>query len=340
MTAWAPPLQHDGMAVAAFAPSAASFYRPRIMTLLHSDQPLPSHLRGAVIALGNFDGFHRGHQAVVARAVALARAEGRPAIVATFDPHPAAFFRADAPHFRLTTLDQRARLFAAAGADATLVLRFDAALAALGPAEFVGDMLAGRFGATAVVTGEDFTFGKARAGTASALRDLGAPLGLSAETVAPVMDAAGVISSSRIRQALIDGNLDAATALLSRPFAIQGAVIHGDKRGRELGYPTANMELGDYLRPRYGIYAVRARLDDGAVLDGVANLGIRPSFDPPKELLEPYFFDFAGDLYGRVIEVALVAFLRGEAKFDSLDALKAQMAADCEAARVILSRSS
>jgi riboflavin kinase/FMN adenylyltransferase len=165
------------------------------------------------------------------------------------------------------------------------------------------------------------------------LASLGALHGLAAETVAPVADDEGVISSTRIRAALQAGDCAAATRLLTRPFAIEAEVVHGDKRGRELGYPTANMELGDYLRPRYGIYAVRARLDNGRMLDGVANLGIRPSFDPPRELLEPYFFDFEGDLYGRTIEVALIAFLRGEAKFDSLDALKVQMAADCEAAR-------
>ena len=303
------------------------------MTLFSSGAPLPPDLRGAVIALGNFDGFHRGHQAVVGRAVERARAEGRSALVATFDPHPAAYFRPDAAHFRLTTLEQRAALFAEAGADGTLVLRFDAVLAALSPESFVADELVGCFEAAGVVTGQDFTFGKGRSGTVAMLAEMGRKHGLAAETVAPVADEEGVISSSRIRAALIAGDCDTATRLLTRPFAIAGEVVHGDKRGRELGYPTANMELGDYLRPRYGIYAVRARLDDGRTVDGVANLGIRPSFDPPRELLEPYFFDFEGDLYGRQIEVELISFLRGEAKFDSLDALKTQMAADCEEAK-------
>ena len=306
------------------------------MTFHSGGAPLPQSLRGAVIALGNFDGFHLGHQAVVGRAVARAKAEGRPAIVATFDPHPARYFRPETPHFRLTTLEQRARLFAEAGADATLVIDFDADLAALSPEQFVVDELVGRFGAAVAVTGEDFTFGKARAGTTAMLASLGASHGLAAETVTPVADDEGVISSTRIRAALQGGDCATATRLLTRPFAIEAEVVHGDKRGRELGYPTANMELRDYLRPRYGIYAVKARLDDGRVVDGVANLGIRPSFDPPRELLEPYFFDFKGDLYGRTIEVALIAFLRGEAKFDSLEALKAQMAADSEAARHIL----
>jgi len=303
------------------------------MTFHSGGAPLPQNLRGAVIALGNFDGFHLGHQAVVGRAVARAKAEGRPAIVATFDPHPARYFRPETPHFRLTTLEQRARLFAEAGADGTLVIDFDADLAALSPEQFVADELVGRFGAAVAVTGEDFTFGKARAGTTAMLASLGASHGLATETVTPVADEEGVISSTRIRAALQGGDCATATRLLTRPFAIEAEVVHGDKRGRELGYPTANMELGDYLRPRYGIYAVRARLDNGRMLDGVANLGIRPSFDPPRELLEPYFFDFEGDLYGRTIEVALIAFLRGEAKFDDLDALKAQMAADSEEAR-------
>lgn len=307
------------------------------MTLLASDAPLPPDYRGAVIALGNFDGFHRGHQAVVAGACARAHAEGRPAIVATFDPHPARFFRPDVPPFRLTTIEQRARLFAAAGADATLVLSFDAALAALDPPAFVADMLAARFGAAAVVTGTDYTFGRARAGTADLLATLGAAHGFATETVPAVSDAGGPISSSRIRAALQGGDCAEAACLLTRPFAIRGAVIHGDKVGRTIGYPTANLDLADYLRPRYGIYAVRARLDDGRIVDGAANLGIRPSFDPPKELLEPYLFDFTGDLYGRTMEVELIAFLRPEAKFDTLEALTTQMDADCLEARRILS---
>jgi riboflavin kinase/FMN adenylyltransferase len=306
------------------------------MRIIPSDQPLPEDLRGAVIALGNFDGFHLGHQAVVGRAVARARAAGRPAIVATFDPHPARYFRPDGAHFRLTSLAQRARLFAQAGADATLVLRFDAALAALTPIQFVHDELVGRLAAYGVVTGEDFTFGQGRAGTADLLGALAGERGLVAEAVAPVCDDDGPVSSTRIRAALIAGDCETATRLLTRPFAIEGTVIHGDKRGRILGYPTANMDIGDYLRPRYGIYAVRGRLPDGRVAGGVANLGIRPSFDPPKELLEPFFFDFSGSLYDQLIEVALVHFLRPEVKFDGLEALIEQMDRDSAAARTLL----
>jgi riboflavin kinase/FMN adenylyltransferase len=165
------------------------------------------------------------------------------------------------------------------------------------------------------------------------LKRRGAAHGLTVDSVAPVEEDGEPISSSRIRDALQAGDCETATALLTRPFAIEGAVEHGDKRGRSIGYPTANLALGHYLRPRFGIYAVRGRLPDGRVLDGAANLGIRPTFQPPRELLEPYFFDFDGDLYGRTIEVELISFLRPEAKFDSLDSLKAQMAEDCVEAR-------
>ncbi|MET0364613.1 MAG: bifunctional riboflavin kinase/FAD synthetase [Sphingobium sp.] len=306
------------------------------MERFYSDEAIPEHLRGAIVALGNFDGFHLGHQAVVGRAVERASISGRPVVVATFDPHPARFFRPDAPHFRLTSLDQRERLFAAAGASAMLVFRFDEKLAATTAEDFVA-LLVRDMGAVGVVTGADFTFGKARGGSVATLSELGAAMGFAVKAVEPVMDDQGlVVSSSRIRTALIEGDCATATRLLTRPFAIEGAVMHGDKVGRELGYPTANVDLGPYLRPAYGVYAVRGRLPDGRVLDGAANLGIRPQFDPPKELLEPYFFDFSGDLYGQTVEVQLIERIRGEAKFDGLDALKAQIARDCETARHIL----
>lgn len=299
--------------------------------------PLQPALRGGVIALGNFDGFHAGHQAVVGAAVDQARAAGVPALVATFDPHPVRHFAPDAPPFRLTTLDQRAALFAAAGADAMLVFHFNAELARVSADAFIADWLAARAGASAIVTGEDFTFGKARSGTVAVLRAMGPAHGLSATAVDAVCDDQGPISSSRIRSALQNGDCATAARLLTRPFSIRGIVEHGAKLGRTIGFPTANVALGDYLRPRYGIYAVTGHLPDGRVLKGAANIGIRPSFDPPIELLEPHFFEFNEDLYGKVIEVAFHRFLRGEAKYDSLDALKAQIAKDCEAARDALS---
>lgn len=320
-------------------PLISGCYSARIVTIprLHSTDPMPAALRGAVIALGNFDGFHAGHQAVAAQAIAMARGLGVPAIIATFDPHPVRHFKPDAPWFRLTTLEQRQRLFAAAGADAMLVFGFDAALAATSADDFVDNLLVGRFAASGIVTGSDFVFGQGRRGSVATLAAAADAGKFRYATVAPVDDGGEIISSSRIRAALTHGDCATATRLLTRPFAIEGVVQHGDKNGRLLGYPTANIDMGHYLRPRYGIYAVTGRLADGRVLQGAANVGIRPTFDPPKELLEPYFFDFAEDLYDQTIEVAFHRFLRGEAKFDSLDALKSQMAQDCEDARAALS---
>ena len=307
------------------------------MQRLDGGVPLPQHLAGGIVALGNFDGFHLGHQAVVGRAVARARAEGRPALVATFDPHPVRHFRPDAPPFRLTTLDQRERLFAGAGADAMVVFHFDGALAALTAEQFVNDQLVACLDVAGVVTGEDFTFGRAKGGNVRVLADAGLSRGFAAETVGAVTLDGETVSSSRIRDLLRGGDMRGAGRLLSRPFAIEGVVQHGDKVGRTIGYPTANIDMAKYLRPAYGIYAVRGRLPDGQVLGGAANLGVRPTFDPPKELLEPYFFDFSGDLYGQCVEVALVEYLRPEARFDSLEALTIQMDADCARAREILS---
>ncbi len=300
-------------------------------------QPIPENLRGAIVALGNFDGFHRGHQAVVGEAVAWARSEGRPVIVATFDPHPVRHFAPHVPPFRLTTLDQREEMFAAAGADAMLVFHFDDELATTHADDFVGKLLAGRVGAAGVVTGEDFTFGKGRDGNRDTLVTLGALHGIAARAVPEVMESGMIVSSSRIRDSLKAGECEVAACLLTRPFAVRGTVQHGDKRGREIGFPTANMALGAYLRPRFGIYAVTGTvLDTGEELKGAANIGIRPQFEPPIELLEPHFFDFSADLYGREVEVQFRHFLRPEAKFDSLDALIAQMNRDCDRARELL----
>jgi riboflavin kinase/FMN adenylyltransferase len=305
---------------------------------LSAKDVVPDALRGAVAALGNFDGFHLGHQTVAGEAIAQARAAGKPAIIATFDPHPVRFFAPDSPWFRLTTLDQRQRLFEAAGADAMLVFEFDASLANTTAEDFIVALLVERLGLSGVITGEDFTFGKGRGGNVDVLRDLGAAHGLRATAMGPVKDEGGVISSSRIRDALKAGDCATATRLLTRPFTVEGVVQHGDKNGRLLGFPTANIDMAHYLRPRYGIYAVKGRLPDGRVLNGAANIGIRPSFNPPKELLEPHFFDFSEDLYGQTIEVEFHAFIRGEAKFDSMDALMDQMAKDCDEARVILAQ--
>ena len=306
------------------------------MIRLDSRDPIPEALHGAILALGNFDGFHLGHQAVVGEALAWAKSEGRPCVVATFDPHPVRVFQPDAAPFRLTSLDQRHDLFAAAGADALLVFHFDRAMAATPAEGWVRDMIAGRLHAAGVVTGEDFTFGQGRQGNPRVLGEIGAGVGLRARAVGAVLEGGEAVSSSRIRAALRDGACETATRLLTRPFAIRATVQHGDKLGRTIGYPTANLALGTYLRPRYGIYAVTGLLPGGQRLAGAANLGIRPSFDPPKELLEPFFFGWSGDLYGQEIEVALHHFLRPEAKFDSLEGLTAQMELDCARARELL----
>ena len=297
---------------------------------------VPDDLKGSIVALGNFDGFHLGHQAVVGRAVARGFHERRPVIVATFDPHPVRFFKPELPPFRLTSLDQREALFAHAGADAMIVFEFDEELRSTGAEDFVDRLLVERIGVAGVVTGDDFGFGKGRAGNVELLKTLAARHGIAAEAVPPVTLGGERVSSGRIRQALAAGDIGRATHLLTRDFTIEGLVQPGDRRGRELGYPTANLSLGEYQRPRYGIYAVRVTLDDGSEHRGVASLGIRPTFEPPQELLEAHLFDFEGELYGRKVEVALHAFIREEKKFDSVDALVEEMRKDEGAARELL----
>ena len=306
------------------------------MIRLTHDQPLPEALRGSIVALGNFDGFHLGHQAVVNRAIALGFHERRPVIVATFDPHPVRFFKPDVPPFRLTSLDQRERLFAHAGADAMLVFRFDAELASMDAAAFVAEILARRLGVAGVVTGDDFSFGKGRTGDVDLLRKLGEQYGVRAEAVAQVMIDGERVSSGRIREALAAGDPGTATHLLTRPFAVEAVVERGDGRGHALGFPTANVSLGRYQRPAYGIYAVRIRLDDNSEHSGVASFGVRPTFEEGEEYLETFIFDWEGDLYDRTIEIGLIAYLRPEAKFDSVEALVEQMRKDEAEARRLL----
>jgi len=297
---------------------------------------LPERFRGGVAALGNFDGFHAGHQAVVRRALDLAREREVPALVASFDPHPARLFKPDLPPFALTMVSQRMDLLAAFGIDATVMIPFSHELAALSAPDFVAQWLVRRLGLTGVVTGGDFTFGKGRSGDVAELAVLGESHGFSAEVVAPVADADGAISSSRVRALLRAADPAGAAGLLTRPFTIRGLVEHGAKLGRTLGFPTANVRLGDYQRPAYGVYAVMVRLPGGKRAKGVANLGIRPMIEPPVELLETWLMDWDGDLYGKVIEVELVAYLRPEMKLAGLEALKTQIAADAAAARVVL----
>jgi len=306
------------------------------MALITGGAPLPDHLRGAIVALGNFDGFHAGHQAVVGAARDWAHKLGRPALVASFDPHPARLFQPDAPPFGLSTIAQRAQWFHDFGLDGAVIMPFDRSLAALSAEEFIDQWLVMRMGVAGVVTGGDFTFGKGRSGSVADLDRLGLAHGFAARVQDAVADSAGTISSTRIRGYLRDARPGMAAELLTRPFTITGTVEHGAKLGRTLGFPTANMRLGDYVRPAYGVYAVRVVLPSGQRVDGVANLGIRPMIEPPEELLETWLMDWEGDLYGQELAVELVAYLRPEMKLDGLDALKAQIAADAEAARGLL----
>lgn len=306
------------------------------MNCFDGETVLPAAFRGGAIALGNFDGFHLGHQAVVARAVSWAREHQTRALVGTFDPHPARLFTPDLEPIALTSMAQRLALFAAIGVDAAVIWRFDRALAAVPAEAFLAGQLAARIAPRHVVTGWDFSFGARRGGSAAMLARHGADHGFTAQEIAPVMLDGQIVSSTRVREALRAGDPRGATRLMGRPFAISGVVEHGAKLGRTLGFPTANLRLGEYLRPAYGVYAVRVVLADGRRLDGVANLGIRPMFDPPVELLESYIFDFAGDLYGQTIAVELIDYLRPEWKLDGLDALMTQVEADKVAAREAL----
>lgn len=299
---------------------------------------LPDGLKGAAVAIGAFDGVHRGHQAVIANAREAAQRLGAPLAVVSFDPHPRRWFQPDAAPFRLMTPDQMARALAPLGVDALYLLPFDADMAAMSEETFAREVLADGLGIRHAAVGFDFTYGKGRTGSPEALRRHGESLDFTVGLTERVDDPDGLkLSSSAVREALKAGDMARATAILGRPFAIQGEVVHGDKRGRTIGVPTANIRMGDYMRPAYGVYATRTRLPDGRVVDGVANLGVRPMYELPEPLLEVWLFDFDEDLYGRAVETELIAFLRGERTFDSLDALKVQIDADAAAARAALS---
>ncbi len=297
---------------------------------------VPADRKGGVVALGNFDGVHRGHQALLAQARERAASLGAPVVAFTFEPHPRGFFVPDTGPFRLTLLPAKTRLLAEHGAQAVLAQRFEAAFAALPASSFIEDVLLSGLGARHVVCGYDFTFGARRSGNVEMLRAEGARRGFGVTVVDPVTHEGEIYSSTRIREALRHGWAREAADLLGHSWEIEGTVELGDQRGRTIGFPTANVSLGEHLRPRFGVYAVRA-LVDGVWRNGVANLGKRPTFGKLQENFEVHLFDFAGDLYGKVLRVALVDFIRAEMKFPGLDALKAQIAADGEAARRVLS---
>ena len=304
--------------------------------IINSWRDLPPSARGASLALGAFDGVHRGHRAVIAGAAEAARRRNAPLGVLTFDPHPRRWFVPDDPPFLLTTPDQQCRLFASLGVEWLYRLPFDAAMAALSEEAFVAEVLAEGLGARHVSTGQDFTFGKGRKGGPETLKRLAGRHGFSVSTAPLVLQAGLKCSSSAIRDALIAGRPETAAAMLGRPFAIKGVVVHGEHLGRTIGFPTANIELGDYVRPAQGIYAARTRLPDGREVPGVAYIGRRPTVNGVDERLEVNLFDFDEDLYGQILETDLTHFIRSDEKFDSLEALKAQIARDSEAARALL----
>lgn len=306
------------------------------MTPVFDDwQSLPPEWTGGVVALGNFDGVHKGHQALIAHAQAEARALDAPLVVLTFEPHPRRYFVPDTGPFRLTLLPAKVRLLAEVGVGAVLAQRFDPGFAAITAQAFVDNVLLQGMGARHVVCGYDFTFGARRGGNVERLREMAAERALGVTVLDPVMREGEIYSSTRIREALRAGWASEASELLGHHWEIEGEIEKGDQRGRTIGFPTANVALGEHLRPRFGVYAVRA-LVNGKWLAGVANLGKRPTVGKLQENFEVHLFDFAGDLYGQVLRVQLVDFIRPEMKFSGLDALKAQIAADGQAARRIL----
>ena len=296
---------------------------------------LPPEARGTSIALGNFDGVHRGHAAVI-RAARQALPDA-PLAVLTFEPHPREVFRTDDPPFRLMLSAERADALAALGVDVLYELPFNHQFSLMTAEAFLNEVLHQGMGARHLATGTDFAFGHRQRGDTAFLTSRAGALGIGVTLVPPVADTRGPISSSRIRRALQDGYPERATAELGRPYAIRGPVTHGDKRGRTIGFPTANVPLGRHLEPARGVYAVTVRLSDGRVFRGVANIGRRPTVNSgPESRLEVNLFDFSGDIYGQEITVALHTYIRPETKFPSFEALKAQIVADAEEARQLL----
>jgi riboflavin kinase / FMN adenylyltransferase len=294
-------------------------------------------LRGAVVAIGNFDGVHRGHRAVIATALDRARSLGKPAAALTFEPHPRAFFNPQEKLFRLTDEATKLRLLSGTGLDGAIVLTFDAALAKLTAEEFVQRILVERFAVSGAVIGFNFYFGMRRTGSPDFLAAEGKKCGFAVDVVPPFQDNGRPVSSGPIREALIAGRVEEAAEFLGYPWFVTGEVVHGDKRGRELGFPTANLVLDASCGLRHGIYAVRIGVG-GRRYDGVASFGRRPMFDSGVVLLEVFLFDFSGDLYGQNIDVAFIAWLRDEAAFASIEALIQQMQDDTRRAHEALAR--
>jgi riboflavin kinase/FMN adenylyltransferase len=304
-------------------------------SVIRDSTPAAEVPKGAVVAMGNFDGVHLGHRAVIAAARTMAARLDRPALAVTFEPHPRKFFSPHTPQFRLTDETSKLRLLAGTGLDGAVVMTFDAARAGTSAQDFIHHDLIGRLGISGIAIGYDFHFGKGRVGSPALLASEGPRLGIEVEVQPHVDIDERPVSSSAIRMALAEGQIAEATAMLDGPWFVTGEVIHGEKRGRDLGYPTANLRLDPNCGLRHGIYAVRVGLG-GRRLDGVASFGRRPTFDNGAPLLEVYLFDFTGDLYGQTMDVAFIAYIRDELKFDGIDALVRQMNDDSVAARAAL----
>jgi riboflavin kinase/FMN adenylyltransferase len=305
--------------------------------VVRDEGPRLDRLVRPVVAIGNFDGVHRGHREVIGKALARARASHRPAAVLTFEPHPRSFFQPDEPSFHLTSEAGKLRLLAATGLDGTVVLTFNAALAGLSAEQFVERILIDRLAITGAVIGFNFHFGKHRRGSPDFLLAQGAQQGFSVDVVPPFLHQGRRVSSGAVRDALAAGHVTEANELLGYPWFVTAQVVHGDKRGRELGYPTANLKLGPDCDLKHGIYAVRVGVG-GARYDGVASFGRRPMFDSGTVLLEVFLFDFSGDLYGAALDVAFIAWIRPEMNFDSVDELIRRMDDDSRRARATLAR--
>lgn len=306
------------------------------MIKLHNKQnEIPQEAQGAVVAIGNFDGVHLGHRALIEQARQVAAREKAPLAVLTFEPHPREFFKPDGEPFRLTLLPAKQRLMEALGVEHLVALPFDEKLSALDAGEFIRQILVEALKARHVVVGHDFAFGKARGGSVETLQKSGS-FGVTA--LEPVKcDARKAYSSTRIRELLKQAKFEDAATLLGRDWEVEMPVVHGDKRGRELGFPTANQQVGRYLRLPYGIYAVKVKIEgEGTWRGGVANFGIRPMFRIEQPIFETYLFDFDGDLYGKTLRVQPLRYLRGEQAFEGLDALKLQIKQDCQQAMAVL----
>jgi len=309
----------------------------RPFRVVRDDSAAVAAFKGGVIAIGNFDGVHRGHRAVIGAATARAHALGGPAVALTFEPHPRRFLRPEVPLFRLTDETTKLRLLAASGLSGALVLTFDRALASLSAEDFITRILVGRLAVKGVAIGFDFHYGKDRRGSPAFLAAEGERLGFKVEILPPLEDEGRPVSSSSIRAALAAGRVVEAAELIGNPWFVGGTVLRGDRRGRDLGFPTANLRLDPDCGLKHGIYAVRVRID-GEVRDGVASFGRRPTFDDGPPLLEVNLFEFSRELYGRPIDVAFLGWIRAEAKFEKVEDLVARMGEDARLARQSLAR--